>query len=199
MVYAVDLTTGEKIVATSGSVDRSSQYEAHPNAVSGNLLMYQAANEIAADFVDRLLARPEFGYVQMYEDSFADVDDGVRLVRLGDCQAAAAFFDKISLNNVYRAQDKTNGKILHNHGIALLCAGRLAEAQSKFRASYRLLEAYETLDMINLSHLLEERNLSIAVEEDSIIKMLVGQTIAQGKSSSASPAISQDPSASGAQ
>lgn len=198
MVYAVDLSTGEKIAATSGEVNRSSVHQMNPESVSERLLMFSAASEIAADFVDRILNRPDFDYVQMYRDPYVDLDAGIRLVRLGDCKAAAEVFDRIAAQNAYRAADETNARILHNHGVALLCAGRPASAQWKFRASFRLLEAPETLDMIDLSYLIEERNLDMIVEEDPVMRVLVGNTLASaGGAPPAAPSVSLDPAASG--
>ena len=139
------------------------------------LALTRAAANFADNFATRIFLRPEFFDLNMYRDMGADIglDNGIRYVYLGNCERAEMHFRAMAHRHFHEMGDGDVGRMLHNHGIALLCNNKPLDAILKLRAAWRILRSRSSEEAIRTGYIMLERNLEAKVETDTIIQMLI--------------------------
>ncbi|MEM7480380.1 MAG: CsgG/HfaB family protein [Acidobacteriota bacterium] len=171
-VQLIDSETGKRIFTSSLSGEFEDSRGALAYDMSHRELIYRAAEDLANNFIDDLLARQEAQYLALYTDDRLDFRPGLELIQLGDCAQAEQYFRDVYARKVRKMSEMDLARLMYNHGVALMCANRPREALDRLWASLRLKNDASTFQAISFTNDTVDRGRRIVQEEDEIIRTI---------------------------
>ncbi len=173
-LQAVDATTGEVIVSSGHEGSHTTRESFLASDVQRlEYSMFMAAKDVAGQFADKALSRPEFLSAEMFGGPAWRFGKSADLVRLGRCPMAVSYLRHVIAPDLPHMSDVEVAKFLHNYGVALMCANLPEEAMRKLRSSYRVIESKVTLKMLDMSSSIVERDLFVEVDVEPEMDMLM--------------------------
>ncbi len=169
-VQLIDAETGKRVFTASLRGEFEGKRGALAYQMSHRELIYRAAEDLANNFIDDLLARQEAQYIDLYSDERFGFRKGIDLIQLGDCSRAEIYFRNTYLQHGKSMNERETSRLMYNHGIALMCANRPNESLDRLWASLRLMNEQRTFDAISFTNDTVDRGRVIVQESDSIIR-----------------------------
>ncbi len=143
-----------------------------------NLVAFKAAEDLANRFADKFFARPAWEDVDMWTSPEWAYGDSIHFVKLGHCQEAVDFLQGPASHELATMSDLDVARYLHNLGVAFLCNNEIESAMKKLRSAYRLTYDPATLEMLELAAKIVEWSLTVEVDKEKEVDMLVERAVA---------------------
>lgn len=143
-----------------------------------NYPAFRAAEDLANGFADKFFSRAAWEDVTMWTSPTWSYGKSIRFVKLGHCDKAVELLDG-SRAELQDMMDVDVANYLHNMGVSLLCDNQRQEAILKLRSAYRITYDPSTLRMIELASRLDEWDLSVEVDRQPEVEVLVERSSAE--------------------
>jgi hypothetical protein len=162
--------------------DGQGDNEFNPLSRPVNFAAFKAAEDFANGFADKFFARPAWEDVKMWTSEEWVYGESIHMVKLGHCQEAVDQLQSpATTQELNSMSDLDVARYLHNLGVAFLCGNQLEEAVQKLRSAYRLTYDSATLEMLELAARILEWSLTVEVDEQPEIKMLIERSMTAQK------------------
>jgi len=151
--------------------------EVEVEAESERFAIMRAADEMASGFADKFFARPQWDEVVMWNHPSWRYSEAARFVKLGQCPRAVDFMQEDASEELNEMSERDVSEYLHNYGVTLLCDNQPERAAEKLRSAYRIQPNQTTLNMLGLAGKIVEWSLSVEVDEQPEVEMLIKRNL----------------------
>lgn len=196
-IQFIESESGEQIFTASLTGEFFTKKGLFAFDMTNRELIARAADDLANNFIDMFLARREAKLIHMYTDSTGDFNTGIELIRLGNCPAAATYFEDFYNLRGQAMTEQEVATLMYNHGIALMCSNEPQAALDRLWASLRLLNVQSTYEAIAFTNDLIDRGRNVLEEGDDAIRHIrVGRYPSQQSAPRATPTVERSPAGS---
>lgn len=140
-----------------------------------NYPAFKAAEDLANGFADKFFSRPTWEKVEMWDSNYWKFGSVLHYVKLGHCEMGLEFFEELAEPEVSNMPAKDVAEYLHNYGVVLLCANQPEKAIEKLRSAYRINYDQATLRMLGLAAKVTEWSLTVEVDRQPEMDLLVNR------------------------